>query len=207
MTLVESAARARRGFRLPAHVWPVGYDVFLSVDLERRRFDGRAAIDIEVRRGTRELMLHAVGLALKSVVVTAGRRRFVPEVERLLDEEAILLRLPAPLRKGVALLEIEWAGVMNAGVRGLYREGDVVATQFQPADARRVFPCFDEPEFKAPWRIALDRYFGVPFGFDKLDLVAVPALGPGAMENAGLVTFRESVLLVDPAQASLATMK
>jgi puromycin-sensitive aminopeptidase len=45
-------------------------------------------------------------------------------------------------------------------------------------------------------------YFGIPYPSDKLDLVAIPDFAFGAMENLGCVTFRESVLLVDPAQAS-----
>ncbi|MBX3227128.1 MAG: M1 family metallopeptidase [Labilithrix sp.] len=49
---------------------------------------------------------------------------------------------------------------------------------------------------------ALASWFGIPYPYDKLDLVAVPALAAGAMENPGLVTFREELLLVDPARAS-----
>ena len=45
-------------------------------------------------------------------------------------------------------------------------------------------------------------YFGIPYPADKLDLVAIPDFAFGAMENLGCVTFRESVLLVDPAQAA-----
>ena len=46
------------------------------------------------------------------------------------------------------------------------------------------------------------EYFGIPYPSDKLDLVAIPDFAFGAMENLGCVTFRESVLLVDPAQAA-----
>ncbi|MEY4580803.1 MAG: hypothetical protein RL701_5506, partial [Pseudomonadota bacterium] len=54
----------------------------------------------------------------------------------------------------------------------------------------------------APMLSTLEDYFGVPYPYDKLDIVAVPDFGPGAMENAGLVTFRDSLLLLDPQRAS-----
>ncbi|HEX7476681.1 MAG TPA: M1 family metallopeptidase, partial [Polyangiales bacterium] len=52
-----------------------------------------------------------------------------------------------------------------------------------------------------PTLAALERYFGSPYPYEKLDIVAVPDFGAGAMENAGLVTFREWLLLVDRAHA------
>lgn len=48
---------------------------------------------------------------------------------------------------------------------------------------------------------ALERYFGIAYPYDKLDIVAVPDFAAGAMENAGLVTFRDSLLLLDPHSA------
>ena len=207
--------------------------------------------------------------------------------------ETVVLRFASPLARGKAALELAWAGRMTDGLRGLYPAGDgIVATQFEAADARRVFPCFDEPGFKAPWRLAveaptgvavlsnsapaseedldgrrrirfaetpplptylvalvlgrvdahlpvsvrgvpvrtfaqpaklaltgfgqdvavevlprLEDYFGVPYAFGKLDQVGLPEFEAGAMENAGLITYREVALLLDPATASLAQKK
>ncbi|HEY8516552.1 MAG TPA: M1 family metallopeptidase [Candidatus Binatia bacterium] len=53
----------------------------------------------------------------------------------------------------------------------------------------------------------LEKYFGLPYPYEKLDLVAVPDFEAGAMENAGAVFFRETLLLVDPATISLAEKK
>jgi aminopeptidase N len=50
---------------------------------------------------------------------------------------------------------------------------------------------------------ALATWFGIPYPYAKLDIVAVPEFGAGAMENAGLITFREELLLLDPARASV----
>jgi alanyl aminopeptidase len=54
---------------------------------------------------------------------------------------------------------------------------------------------------------ALERYFGVPYPYKKLDLIAVPEFWAGAMENAGAITFRDRILLVDPAQAGASERK
>jgi puromycin-sensitive aminopeptidase len=207
--------------------------------------------------------------------------------------ETVVLRFASPVPRGPATREIAWTGRMTDGLRGLYPAGaGIAATQFEAADARRVFPCFDEPGFKATWRLAveapkgiavlsngapereedlgdrrrvhfaqtpplptylvalvagrlaahppvsvrgvpvrtfaqpeklpltrfgqdvavevlprLEDYFGVPYAFGKLDQVGLPEFEAGAMENAGLVTYREVALLLDPATASLAQKK
>ena len=48
----------------------------------------------------------------------------------------------------------------------------------------------------------LEKYFGRPYPFEKLDLIAIPEFWPGAMENPGAITFRDTVLLLDAAGAS-----
>ena len=61
------------------------------------------------------------------------------------------------LPAGPARLTIIYRGAFSPGLRGLYRAGPLAVTQFEAADARRLFPCFDEPAFKAVWRIAVGR--------------------------------------------------
>ncbi len=54
-------------------------------------------------------------------------------------------------------------------------------------------------EVTGPLLAQLENYFGVPYPYEKLDILAVPLFG-GAMENAGLITYVETIMLRDPAQ-------
>jgi alanyl aminopeptidase len=54
---------------------------------------------------------------------------------------------------------------------------------------------------------ALERYFDRPYPFEKLDLIAVPEFWPGAMENPGAVTFRDTILLVDSGNVTVAQLR
>ena len=53
-------------------------------------------------------------------------------------------------------------------------------------------------ELLPPILAALEEYFGSPYPYEKLDLVAVPEFWWGAMEHPGAVTYRDSLLLIDP---------
>ncbi len=283
-----------RTFRLTTHVRPTRYEASLSVDLEGKRFAGTVRIEIALSEPAEEIVLHAAELDLSRVRLRSGASWVEPaQVASAAASETAVLRFAAPVPAGEASLEIAFAGRMTDGLRGLYPAGaGIAATQFEAADARRVFPCFDEPGFKAPWRLAveapkgtevlsnapvegeddlgdrrrirfaetpplptylvalvlgrveasaavsvrgapvrtwaqpeklqltafgqgvavevlprLEDYFGVPYAFGKLDQVGLPEFEAGAMENAGLVTYREVALLLDPATASLAQRK
>jgi puromycin-sensitive aminopeptidase len=283
-----------KGYRLPAHVRPSAYDADVVVEPAARRFAGRIRITLGVSRPTDELVLHAAELELEGVAVSAGGRERTPVEQRLAPaSETVVLRFAEPIPAGEAILAISWRGTISAGLRGLYLAAPgLAATQFEAADARRVFPCFDEPSFKARWKLAieapraatvlsngkpvaeedrgatrrvtfsetpplptylvamvvgevdalpaigprgipvrtwatpeklaltgfgqdvavevlprLEDYFGVPYAFGKLDQVGLPEFEAGAMENAGLITYREVALLLDPSTASLAQKK
>jgi puromycin-sensitive aminopeptidase len=198
---------------------------------------------------------------------------------------------------GKATIDITFSGVLNDKLRGFYRstyvddrgeEQIIATTQMQSTDCRRAFPCFDEPDFKAVFRVALEvdegllaisngketsrtslgggrtlvhfadtmpmstylvafvvgkleatepvmvngiplrtihvpgkshltefglkvgaycldwfeRYYDIPYPSDKVDMIALPDFAAGAMENLGCITFREVLLLVDPATST-----
>ncbi|WP_224246648.1 M1 family metallopeptidase [Hyalangium gracile] len=284
-----------KNFRLPRTVLPRRYAATLTLNLDERTFTGSQTVELEVASPTSEIILHGIALQLGKVTFRAGNEQRTPtSIQPVAQSETVVLTFGAPLPTGAASLDVEWTGRFTEGLRGLYLAGKVAATQFEAADARRLFPCFDEPSFKARWAITvrippteglvalsngavvsdtvegnlrtvkfqemdvlssylialvvgplvgtpeqqvngvpvrtwslpekahltrfgqdaalaalprLQEYFGLPYAYGKVDQVGIPDFEAGAMENAGLITYREVALLLDPATAPLSVQK
>jgi len=151
-----------KNFRLPTDVRPIRYGVHLAPDLKAGVFEGRMELEIDLDRPRSELQLHALGLA-----VGRARARGLAKatVEPDAESETVTLEFERELPAGRAVLDLAWSGKFTPGLRGLYRAGPLAVTQFEAADARRVFPCFDEPAFKARWSVQL---VGLPDGVTAL---------------------------------------
>jgi len=146
-----------KNFRLPPEVKPTRYRADLRVDLDGARFDGQLSIDLTLAAPRSAITLHAVELDVKSAVVEwAGGTVAAGAIRPDAESETLTFEFPDPLPAGNVKLHLAWSGRFSSGLRGLYRAGNLAVTQFEAADARRVFPCFDEPAFKAVWQIALD---------------------------------------------------
>jgi aminopeptidase N len=285
-------------FRLPRHVLPVHYDLHLEPDLASWTFEGSVSITIGVLETTHELVLNAAEIDIHDAVLHAETGA-VPVADIGYDLEAgrATLTLADAVPAGTYRLDIDYSGLINDQLRGLYRsvyrDIDGVAhrlatSQCQAIDARRVFPSWDEPDFKATFKttmvvadgleaysngpevsrtvlddgrvefvfaqtmkmstyllafivgpfeateprmvrgtpvriivpkgnleltdVALDNaafcfdylsnYYGIPYPEGKLDHIAIPDFAAGAMENVGLITYRDAYLVVDPSKAS-----
>ena len=284
-------------FRLPRHVLPVRYELRLVPDLAGAAFHGHVTIAVTVVHPTDVIIFNSLELTIENDVVedAAGGRQ---PASIALDEPLQRCRLTVaqPLAPGQWRLQIEFRGTLNDKLRGFYRSTykdrngstqTLAATQFEATDARRAFPCWDEPDFKAVFSTTLvidpalsavsnsavlsetqergqkvvrfvdtmkmstylvafvigrieasaptavgkttlrlwtvpgkkhltgfgqdiataslqffERYYGIPYPGDKLDLLAIPDFASGAMENLGAITFRETALLVDPHSAT-----
>jgi puromycin-sensitive aminopeptidase len=284
-------------FRLPRHVRPVKYELRLEPDLAGAVFHGHAVIVVTVDQPTDVIVLNALDLTIENAALedAAGRRQ---PASIALDEplQRCRLTIAQPLAPGHWRLHMEFRGALNDKLRGFYRSSykdrdgtthTLAATQFEATDARRAFPCWDEPDFKAVFSTTLvidpaltavsnsavlsetqergkkvvrfadtmkmptylvafvvgrmeasapasvgkttlrlwtvpgkrhltgfgqdiataslaffERYYGIPYPGDKLDLLAIPDFASGAMENLGAITFRETALLVDPGSAT-----
>jgi puromycin-sensitive aminopeptidase len=143
-------------FRLPPDVRPVRYEARLALDLEGHTFVGRLVIELTLQRPRRHLDLHGVGLEIQGARLRTVGRTIEAQPFHEAASETIIFALSAEAQPGPAIFEIEYRGRFSAGLRGLYLAGPVAVTQFEAADARRVFPCFDEPAFKARWALTLE---------------------------------------------------
>jgi puromycin-sensitive aminopeptidase len=167
-----------RDFRLSPHVRPVRYDLAIEVDLDHWRFHGVEEIEITVAESTASITLHASELAITSAraVLPDGTQLTATPTYNAVAETATLT-FPRPVPAGTARLSLDFRGEILARLRGFYRStkdgARYAATQFEAADARRAFPCFDEPAFKARFALTLD----IP-----ADLVAI-ANGPVIRET------------------------
>ncbi|XP_072343605.1 puromycin-sensitive aminopeptidase [Scyliorhinus torazame] len=289
---------AKRPFeRLPTDVTPENYSLCLKPDLIDFTFEGKLEASVEVRQATNQIVMNCADID----IITAS---YVPEGAEEInatgfnyqnEDEKVTLSFPSALQKGHGMLKIDFVGELNDKMKGFYRSKYITpsgethyaaVSQFEPTDARRAFPCWDEPAIKATFditlivskdRIALSNmnvternpypddedmvevkfakspimstylvafvvgeydfvetkssdgilvrvytpigkadqgkfalevaaktlpfykeYFNVPYPLPKIDLIAIADFAAGAMENWGLVTYRETALLIDP---------
>jgi aminopeptidase N len=145
--------------RLPAIVLPEHYDLTFAVDLDRARFEGTETIRVQVAEPTARVVLHALDIEFHDVTVGAGPSAQTAAVTTNPDEETATLAVPKAIAKGPAEIHVRYTGVLNDKLRGFYlSKGKIrryAVTQFESTDARRAFPCFDEPAFKATFAITL----------------------------------------------------
>src|SRR5947208_7202167 len=118
-------------------------------------------LEVRLRSPRREIHLHGIGLNVTRARARVQDRALKAAIGADAESETITLRFEEELPPGNAMLDLAWNGSFSPGLRGLYRAGPLAVTQFEAADARRVFPCFDEPAFKARWNLQL---VGLPDG-------------------------------------------
>jgi puromycin-sensitive aminopeptidase len=150
---------------LPTEVRPVKYRITLSPNLTDFTFAGEETIDIEVSQETSQIVLNAAELEIhEAYLLRDGQRIPAQAVGVEAEAETATLTFSAPLPTGTMQLFMRFSGILNDKLRGFYRsqytlpDGTkrvMAATQFEAPDARRAFPCWDEPAHKAKFEIAL----------------------------------------------------
>ncbi len=140
--------------RLVSYVKPERYEIMLKPDLEGFSFEGEETIYLHLAKSTKEIILHCAELK----IVCEGAK-----VKYDKKSETVTLVFPKAIQKGKAKLKLKFTGILNDKMRGFYRskyihegkEKHLATTQFESTDARRSFPCFDEPSQKAIFDITL----------------------------------------------------
>ncbi|KAH1012977.1 hypothetical protein HUJ05_012037 [Dendroctonus ponderosae] len=282
------------GLRLSKDMVPDSYKVHLIpfIQEDNFTFHGEEIILVNVSEASTNVTLHSVGLSIVAVnVMNINNESIsVKDVRSLERKQFIVIDLDGVVEAGQQYqIYIKFKGVLNDMLQGFYRSSYVeqnvtkwiAATQFQATDARRAFPCFDEPAFKAKFQINIarlknmtaisnmpkidttpnvkdlpdyvwdqfeeslpmstylvafvvsdfqniskgsfsvwarpsalsqarfaleiaplifkyyEKFFGIEYPLPKVDLVAIPDFSAGAMENWGLITCREPLLLYE----------
>lgn len=281
---------ADTSYRLPKNVRPLSYDVYLKPEFQNFTFEGDVKITVEVLEDTSEIILHTNKQNIRFIMVS-GPDTYVTITRPQIDYEKhfLIITIPSNFSADTEYnISITFTATLSEDMSGFYRSsysfGDetrwLAATQFEPTHARSAFPCFDEPEFKAKFKITIDtpkgyhslsnmpqpeveqpdengwtkyefeetqemstylvafivsdfnstdshikynftawarpnaidnaaysqtvgpqiveyyeEYTGIAYTFPKIDQVAVPDFSAGAMENWGLITYRETGLL------------
>jgi alanyl aminopeptidase len=155
---------AAPGLRLDGKVKPTRYAVELTVDPGRETFDGVATIALEVGEDIGGLWMHGADLTIGTAVLQQNGQRIattvLPATPGTTDAEVIGFRFDGIVRKGPAELIVTYRGkIYSKELDGIHRQQErgewYVFTQFEATDARRAFPCFDEPSYKVPFGLTL----------------------------------------------------
>jgi aminopeptidase N len=146
--------------KLPKTIRPVRYAVRIEPHMEKARFHGSEVVTLEVRQPARQIVLHALGLEITDATLSAGRvipltPNFDPE------EQTVTFPLAEELPPGRYELALRFSGMLTEQPRGLYISrfqvngvsGKALATQMEAVDCRRMFPCWDEPAFRAEFEL------------------------------------------------------
>jgi puromycin-sensitive aminopeptidase len=292
-------ATVDQSFRLPKTVKPSNYNISLTPDLTKFTFAGTVEIDVDVLAATSTVKINAKELAISAFSATnSSGTRLDGKISLDEETEIATITFDGTLGKGAWKLAAVFTGILNDKLKGFYRsiwtdeQGNkhtIATTQFESTDARRAFPCFDEPEFKATFDVTLtvpeeltalsngaiirseavgnglkavsyehtmkmstylvcfcigefvsskpvmvngietrvwcvpgkedmtafalraaafatdhyEKYFEIPYpGGKKIDHIAIPDFASGAMENLGLITYRETALLLNEKTAT-----
>ncbi|HXV80697.1 MAG TPA: M1 family metallopeptidase [Candidatus Binatia bacterium] len=159
----------QKSYRLPTDIIPERYEIKLVPDLSSATFAGEEKVCIKIVEPVRQIVVNAAELSFQAVSVKARDGKVAEgHVALDLENERATFDFPETLYPGPWELQIVFSGILNDKLHGFYRstykdpngrEKTLASTQFESTDARRAFPCWDEPEYKAVFQVTfvIDR--------------------------------------------------
>ena len=143
-------------------VTPINYELTFEPDLKRFTFDGTESISIVCNKPTSIITMHCAELKIKSCMIKSAGKLIKSALKINEKKEELQIKLGSKI-KGKATINLEFQGILNDRLLGFYRsqykQGKktkyLATTQFEAADARRAFPCWDEPQTKATFDISI----------------------------------------------------
>jgi len=157
--LAAVASLSANAQRLPDTVRPLHYSLKLTPDLKAATFTGSEIIDVTLAEPANYITLNAHDLTFQSVKIEAAGQEQTATVSLDKEKQQATFTVPSRLPAGKARISVEFTGILNGELRGFYlsktARRNYAVTQFESTDARRAFPSFDEPAFKATFDISL----------------------------------------------------
>ncbi|MSP78805.1 MAG: M1 family peptidase [Dehalococcoidia bacterium] len=200
-TTARAAQKAPRQnlFRLSTNVKPEKYRLTLTPDLGKFSFSGEVAIDVTVAKATNQVVVNVAELTIQEVrvILPSGVPYRATNVSVDETSERATFTFGITIPEGEATIMVRYTGILNDQLRGFYRsrysgvdgrERYLATTQFEATDARRAFPCWDEPNFKATFQLTLVIPIQMTAISNTLVLREAPTIGVGLKA----ITFEET---------------
>ena len=155
---------SKKSVQLEKHIFPIHYDLTLAPDLLSSTFSGKEIIKIKIDKEVNKIILHSKDIDIETVKYTNGKEeQFATKITYDTEKETTIFYFKNKIKKGRGGLSIVFSGIINDNLRGFYKskylldgkEKHIATTQFEATDARRAFPCFDEPAHKAVFEVSL----------------------------------------------------
>jgi len=147
--------------RLPGGAKPEHYNLWFAPDFQTDTFRGRATIEVRLEKPSRAITLHAAEIEFAAVQIVADNGTMPQTATVSLDEknETATLTVPKDMPAGPAKIDVSYKGILNDKLRGFYLSKangrEYAVSQMEATDARRAFPCFDEPAYKTTFAIEM----------------------------------------------------
>jgi aminopeptidase N/puromycin-sensitive aminopeptidase len=179
LLLVASVGLAQR---LPQTAVPENYKLTFTPNFDKNSFAGEEVLKIRVLKPTAQIVLNSADIEISQASITSASGTQTPTVSFDKEKETATFAVSNELKPGSVTLEIKYAGILNDQLRGFYLGKDerghkYAVTQFEATDARRAFPCFDEPAYKATFDITVIADKGLTAISNTKTISDVP--GPG----------------------------